>query len=295
MIITCPHCQTKYQVTYEAIGSAGRKVQCAHCQQAWQQKPVDPSAAPSRSDEPVDAISEDGLDEALASEEAAVVAEQVQRGVEDGARSQAAGRVDPSVIRKRQQAFSRRQDAIEALGPLAKLRRAARYLGAALLVGIALFGYFGRVSVVTRFPEMAGAYEAIGLKVNVAGLDFANLTTLRSLRDGKEMLTVSAQILGVAPGPVSVPPVVITLIDAHDAPIYQWSVTPTVRDLMAGERASFDTQLALPPGEAARVRLNFGTIAPIRGPIPPAAMRGAAGEAAPASAATTEKSLSEHH
>jgi len=37
MIITCPHCQTKYQVAYEAIGSAGRKVQCAQCRQAWQQ------------------------------------------------------------------------------------------------------------------------------------------------------------------------------------------------------------------------------------------------------------------
>ncbi len=45
MIITCPNCQTKYQVTYEAIGSVGRKVQCAHCQQAWQQRPVDKSDA----------------------------------------------------------------------------------------------------------------------------------------------------------------------------------------------------------------------------------------------------------
>ena len=44
MIITCPHCQTRYQVTYEAIGSTGRKVQCAHCQQAWSQKPLDPDA-----------------------------------------------------------------------------------------------------------------------------------------------------------------------------------------------------------------------------------------------------------
>ena len=38
MIITCPHCQTKYQVTYEAIGSVGRKVQCAHCHKAWTQE-----------------------------------------------------------------------------------------------------------------------------------------------------------------------------------------------------------------------------------------------------------------
>ena len=43
MIITCPHCQTKYQVTFDAIGSAGRKVQCAHCHRDWQQAPLPPA------------------------------------------------------------------------------------------------------------------------------------------------------------------------------------------------------------------------------------------------------------
>lgn len=289
MIITCPHCQTKYQVTYEAIGSAGRKVQCAHCQQAWQQNPISPSAAPERIVEVVDAIAEDSLDEALAAEEAATVAEQMQRVIEEETRSQEAGKVDPSVIRKRQLAFSRRQNAIEALGPLAKLRRTARFLGVLLLVAIAATAYFGRVQVVERFPQMAGVYEAAGLKVNVIGLDFSNLSTLRSLRDGKEMLSVSAQIVGVAPGPVKVPPVVITLIDAHNAPIYQWSVTPSVRDLMAGERATFDTQLALPPGDAARVRLNFGAMAPARSISADSSAR----EPAPAPAAPAQ-TLPEH-
>jgi hypothetical protein len=51
--------------------------------------------------------------------------------------------------------------------------------------------------------------------------------------------------------------VVVTLIDEHGQGIYEWSVTPSVRDLMAGERSTFDTQLTLPPGDASRVRLTF--------------------------------------
>src|SRR4051812_47423320 len=35
MRIACPHCQTSYEVTAEAIGAAGRSVRCAHCRATW--------------------------------------------------------------------------------------------------------------------------------------------------------------------------------------------------------------------------------------------------------------------
>ena len=262
MIITCPHCQTKYQVTFDAIGSAGRKVQCAHCQQAWQQAPIEPE--PPVSPETAAATSvivEDTLDEAMEAEARAVAAEKLAKKLAaeafDAKQSEAAGKIDPDVIRNRQRAFTRRQDKMIARLPLARFRRAARVVLALMLVGIGLGLYFLRVPVVSRFPAMAGVYAAIGLPVNVVGLEFSNLTTLRTLRDGKEMLIVSAQILGIAAEPAPVPPVVVTLIDSHGQGVYEWSVTPAVRDLMRGERATFDTQLILPPGDAARVRLSF--------------------------------------
>lgn len=264
MIITCPHCQTKYQVTYEAIGSVGRKVQCAQCQQAWQQDPLDRPEPTQQQRQAFDAIAEDGLDEAMEAEEKAASAEQAQRRAkekkadEDRNRaSAAAGKVDPAVIRRRQRAFSRRQNAMAAELPLARLRRTLRVLGVLMLAGIGAIFYFGRVQVVDRFPEMAGVYASIGLGVNVVGLDFSNVTTLRTLRNGKDVLVVSAQIVGQMPSPVPVPAVVVTLLDTGGQDIYEWSVTPMVRDLMAGERATFDTQLTLPPVDAARVRLSF--------------------------------------
>ncbi|MBE0579331.1 DUF3426 domain-containing protein [Devosia sp.] len=254
MIITCPHCQTKYQVTYEAIGSAGRKVQCAHCQQAWQQRPLSKPDTPEQK-QAFEAIAEDGLDEAMQAEESAVAAEVAQRLELE--KQAAAGRVDPALVRKRQKAFTRRQTAMAADLPLARLRRTLRVVGLVLLAAVVATAYFGRVMVVERFPAMAGIYEAVGLGVNVVGLEFSNASSMRTLRDGKEVLVVSAQIVGLEPEPVQVPAVVVTLIDVHGHGIYEWSVTPAVRDLMAGERSSFDTQLTLPPGAAERVRLTF--------------------------------------
>lgn len=297
MIITCPHCQTKYQVSYEAIGSAGRKVQCAHCQQAWQQSALDGVDATNQ--DAFDAMTEDGLDEAVVAEEREVAAE-VQRRIEAerALASSGAGKLDAATVRLRQKAFTDRQTAINADLPLARLRRSLRILGFVLLALVGATAYFGRVMVVEHFPDMAGVYEAVGLGVNVVGLEFSNVSSLRSLRDGKEILVVSAQIVGLMPQPVPVPPVVLTLIDSHGQPVYEWSTTPSVRDLMAGERTTLDTQLMLPPDDAVRVRLSFagGQSAPVvaAGERLAGAAPAAAGtqQAAPAASLHT---IPEHH
>lgn len=279
MIITCPHCQTRYQVTYEAIGSTGRKVQCAHCQQAWSQKPLDPDAF-GDADPLVRAVAEDALDDALVSEERRVAAELAERKAEAEEAAEVDGReaakVDPALIRKRQRAFLRRQNAMVAKLPMARLRRVARVASAVVLVGLLAGAYFGRVQVVEQFPAMAGVYAFVGLPVNVIGLEFDRLSTLRTLREGKEVLVVSAQIVGLQKAPVTVPAVVVTLLDASGNGIYEWSVTPDVRDMMAGERATFETQLPLPPVDAVSVRLSFtgGGSTRSAAPVQPASVGG---------------------
>lgn len=289
MIITCPHCQTKYQVSYDAIGSAGRKVQCAHCQQAWNQHPLDGVDDTPEQKQAFEVMAEDALDDALVAEAQAVAAEVARKlEMEEQASIAAAGTVDPAVVRNRQRAFTRRQTAIAADLPLARLRRTLRITGFVLLAGVLVIAYHGRMMVVERFPAMAGVYETVGLGVNVVGLDFTNVTSLHTLRDGKDVLIVSAQIVGLMPEPVRVPPVVVTLIDSEGQAIYEWSVTPSVRDLMAGERSTFDTQLTLPPGDAARVRLSFA--GGQRLPVTPAR------QSAPAAQApSTPSTIPEHH
>jgi len=317
MIISCPHCQTKYQVTYEAIGSAGRKVQCAHCQQAWDQPPIAKEEPPPEIRKAEQAIAEDQLDDAMGAEDKAITARQARSAAEKTAKAgkldkqnaakaakakksrdktnrvvdqDSAGKIDPSVIRKRRKAFSRPNVHLMDEEPLARLRLALRIIGGTALVGGLAYAYLGRVQVVQRFPAMAGVYSAVGLGINVVGLDFSGVSAMQTLRNGKEVLLVSAQIVGLSPSPVAVPAVVVTLIGADGQGVYQWSVQPTVTDLMAGERSTFDTQLTLPPGEASRVRLSFaGGTSVWSGAAQPAALKPADAEghvmAAPAAAA----------
>ena len=240
-------------MTYEAIGSAGRKVQCANCQREWKQKAL-PREEGQSENEAADAlfeeIREDALDEALAAEERAVAEKKAEV-------PKAKIPSDAAEQRKRQQAFSRRQSAMISSLPLARLRRTARVGGVLILIAMATIAYVWRVPIVERYPDLAGAYAAVGLGVNVVGLDFSNLETMRTMNDGQDVLLVSAQIVGLTPEPSRVPPVVVSLLDSRGRSIYEWSVTSRARDLMKGERATFETRLAVPPRDAVRVRLSF--------------------------------------
>ena len=81
-----------------------------------------------------------------------------QQPPDDRARAQRGqSKLDPALIRKRQRAFTRRQNTMFAQLPLSRVRRMPRASWAAVaLVGIIAGGYFGRTLVVEQFPSMAG-------------------------------------------------------------------------------------------------------------------------------------------
>jgi predicted Zn finger-like uncharacterized protein len=289
VVIACPHCSTRYQVAYATIGAKGRSVQCAHCGKTWQAHTEPPPD--------FEALAEEKLDERFAEEErharnrvagrigvtsepsdpstnAAVARarssehlrtiEQIRATI--GPKPRATEELDPATSRQRQQAFSRRQRSVYSKLPVARLRRGARIAVVVALTGLIVGGVALRVPIVQQFPQLAGPYAALGLGVNVIGLEFAGVQTLKSLQQGAEVLVVEGRIASAAATRVSVPPVVVTLLGAHREPLYEWSMPPRASDLGPGESVPFTTQLSKPPGNATEVKLSFATGRP--GPRP---------------------------
>lgn len=311
MIISCPYCQTRYQVANDAIGAVGRKVQCANCQKAWQAMPeapkpklkVVPPSSPE-DDRLFDDMAEEGLDEAFAAEETALAAK-IEAAAE-ALRQQAAAKtideiksvltddkpapqpspatkspatpVDPALLRKRQRAFSQRRHSLARSLPLARVQRALRLGGAAGLVLVLGAGIALRTDIVRFAPDLAGVYSAVGLGVNVVGLDFRDMHTVRILRDGKEVMVVTATIFSTSGSTVNVPHVIVTLLDDQGRPLYEWSAASQARDLAPGEILAFETQLSAPPANTARVRLSFANS---RSPAAPHTGEPVASSAAP--------------
>ncbi len=271
VVIECPKCGTRYQLAADALGPRGRKVSCAHCGETWQAKAKAPKPAAGE-DALFDEAAEQALDESFAAEERAL-AEAPNADPDDEARLRTIAEIkaaiapkpqatepqqpDPASDRTRQKAFDKRQAALSRQSPLARARRVARLAGVSVLLALIVGAGAFRAELVRLFPDLAGVYEALGLGVNIVGLEFRDVTTLVALRGGQNVMQVDGRIYSVASHGVVVPPVVVTLLDAAGAKLYEWSVLPQVRDLEPGEIVDFSAQLTSPPQGASRVRLTF--------------------------------------
>jgi len=296
VIIACPHCGTRYQVPPETLGDAGRKVACAHCGQSWMAEPGTLLPATEPDDRLFTEADERALDKSFAAEEAAlrdvpssvrqlipkgeVPPPEVMRSISEikAALESKTGRTLSDVAppddtalttaqKKAQGKLEKRQRAFASTLPAARFGRVLRGVGVGLLVTLIGGGIVFRTDIVRVLPDLAGLYFAIGLKVNVVGLDFSDVTTLLSRRGDSDVLTVNATIYGVEPRRVVVPPVVVTLLGDDGKSVYTWSVAPRQGDLEPGEVIGFSAELAAPPAGAKQVRLSFADSARAMAPL----------------------------
>lgn len=253
LIIACPECGTRYRLDRDTVGG-GRLVQCANCETAWQAEP--PALETLSLADAADMFTESEeseLDRAFheAEQEAEAAPETVASDVGEQEP------VEPAIMRQRLEAFSRREDGVRRRLPTGRMRHTLRMAAFGILAAIVGFGVAFRTDIVRQIPDLAGVYAMLGIEVNVVGLEFRDVGTVRALSEGVDTLTVHSRI--AATSPASVPPVVVTLLDAAGAAIYEWQVTPPSRQLAAGETMPFTTRLTQPPDGAVGVRLSFSS------------------------------------
>ena len=239
MILTCPACGTRYQADEAKFPPDGRMVRCAKCSHVWHQ------AGLSRAPEPDLAI--------IAPEPAATPeAQQTQD--------------EPDPIFSRIGAFAPRPP--EPAAPKvprepiawgAMLGVAAGWI--ALIAVVLVIGYSAvkyRQEIAMIWPQSAGVYSSLGLKVNNRGIDFAHVDYHRESEDGQVVLAVTGTIVNDGDRELPVPQSVrVTLSDASNHEIYHWNFTPNVQTLKPGQSATFLTRLSSPPAAASHLEVRF--------------------------------------
>ncbi|MDC9826444.1 zinc-ribbon domain-containing protein [Devosia sp. ZB163] len=279
VVIACPHCGTRYQLPPDTLGASGRKVSCAHCGQSW--------LAEAQTPPPEDRLFTPGEEEVLDREFTALQQRAGLAGVPDPLqqltsqeappppevvksiaeiRAAIAPRAamepeteapEPVSDKAARGRIEKRQRAVGAALPAARLIRAVRLASVVLLVSVLGAGYVFRTEIVRLIPDMAGVYSALGLGVNVVGLEFSDVSTVVTRRGEDSVLSVIAKIRPVEARRVVVPPVVVTLLDDRGAQVYQWSVMPAAGDVAPGEALDFTAELASLPAAATQLRLGF--------------------------------------
>ena len=269
VVIACPNCGTRYQVPYGTLGAAGREVQCAQCGKPWHATADAPAPPPIDPDMMFTPDDEAALDRAFEHEAVAAAPKpsieaakektlaEIRAAIAPKPKAVPAA-VDPGLA-KAKSSFDRRQRQVISRLPFARFRRIARAGALVALLALLVLGFSLRVQLVTAFPSLAGLYASIGLPVNVTGLEFTDAKTLKTLRDGKTVMTITAKIRSIAGQTVMVPPVLVSLLNDSGATLYEWTTAPVAPDMEPGEALDFSTEVNSPPDGATRVRLSFTT------------------------------------
>lgn len=247
-LITCPNCQAQYKVGKDTLGTAGRVVKCAQCQNDWKALSTGSGVVAEDDETKKEQEMDAAFEEAASCIGDTPSPEKVPKSTKPTL---------PKATSQEKKDLKRRQNLLNRTMPKTKASKFGR-ISAGILLALILVGSIGfRENVVKVFPDMAGAYASAGLGVNIVGLEFGDVKTLRILRNGDEVMEISAGINSVSSHQVRVPKIMVSLLDEAGGSVYEWSVTSRAAIMLPGEWIEFETKLISPPKEAVSVRLEF--------------------------------------
>jgi predicted Zn finger-like uncharacterized protein len=152
----------------------------------------------------------------------------------------------------------RLRDLGQALRSLAFRSRTATGISVFLLsLLLPALGVLLREPIVRAIPRVASLYAEIGMPVNLTGLEFRRLNTLRELDNGQPVLVIEGAVGNLTLASLPMPDLRLALRGADGQEIYAWSVQPKTATVPAGDEVRFRSRLTAPPEDAVDVQLRF--------------------------------------
>lgn len=244
MILTCTSCSTRYYADDAAIGAAGRTVRCAACGFSWFAEPQlelrDAAEAPVAVAGAAHSKSEPLTRERV---------ERLRRAAETpGPAPSAAAKF------RAQQAERMRRERARAVVAVWGATGAALAASATGMVAL-------RQDVAEIWPRSASAFAALGLEVNVYGLEFYDLAVERAFDGPTPILLVSGEVRNIGRDEKLVPPVRVSLRDGRSQEIFGLVNVVSQEPLAAGASAPFQIRVENPPIDAVDLEATFASFA----------------------------------
>lgn len=235
MILTCPSCRTRYFTDPSAIGPQGRTVRCNACSHAW--------------------FVEGQLDlrEVADATKGVRTRDQVERMRQAAAGAPAAGPnaglSSTARLRAQQAERERRERAGAAM--------MAWGVTGAVVVGMGAGAVGLREQVATLWPNTAGVYAALGMGVNLYGLEIDDLTVAQDFDAGEPVYVVRGAVTNVGREDRAAPLLRFGLRDDASAEIHSQLADLEGRTIPAGGRLAFEFRLDGPVERAADLEASF--------------------------------------
>lgn len=125
------------------------------------------------------------------------------------------------------------------------------------LVAFLTLAVVGRERIVSVFPDYAGLYELVGLKVNLRRLEFSEVAAHREMDGSTPVLVVEGDITNLDSVSKSLPAVRVTLISSTGRDVYAWNHTLPQLNIDQAGKIHFKTRLLAPPEAATTAEVRF--------------------------------------
>ena len=247
LIIHCPACAAGLQLPRSVLIKRARRICCAVCEHRWIEAPVVDEARapdPETAAPEISLLAESGRSETQPAPP--VAAPEKARG---GFRSWA-----------RPMRLSAR--ALPGLLPRLVPRSLPRKLATCAALALVLVSIMKRDAIVRAAPPLAGAYAAIGLPVNLNGLQWRDVKTRVVVESAQRVLAVEGEIRNMRDHARPVPDIELSLRDNDGREVYRWSTPAPKANLNQNETIQFRARLASPPDTARAVRVHFAEAEP---------------------------------
>ncbi len=121
-----------------------------------------------------------------------------------------------------------------------------------------------REKIVRILPPAAIGYRALGLPVNLAGLELRGVRSRIETEGARKVLITEGEITNLRRDRNSVPPLTLAVQDANGLQRYAWTAPSPKTRLEAGETIAFRARLASPPEDGANVLVRFSRLDEVR-------------------------------
>ena len=123
-------------------------------------------------------------------------------------------------------------------------------LGSMSLVGL-------KEQIVRVLPASSALYAAVGLPVNLRGLEFRGVKSVVTEASTQRLLQVNGEIANLRPDLTSVPAIELVVEGTDGRPLYRWTAKAPKLKLAANETIAFETRLVAPPEAGRDVKVRF--------------------------------------
>jgi Protein of unknown function (DUF3426) len=112
-------------------------------------------------------------------------------------------------------------------------------------------------TVAAALPGAARLYGAMGIPMGGPPLAFRNVHYVWNTDKGQTMLEIEGNIVNTTDKPMTVPNVLIRLLDKDGNKISEWMSPADAKPLAAGAKAAFATQIPSPPPTVRGFKVHF--------------------------------------